>query len=202
MTILIDNEEMTDKRATTFISEPDDLVRQIVRAWCQSNVDHCFESTKSFKKAVQRNRKTLASPERLFTSSNYLFSTKAKDRKETLYFEDRTTKQTGRLRQQHPTGPLAKIDRKAKRHRFVSKKRYKVLKKWYKKHRKQLPRFYSYEQRAKVGKYHIEFTLEREKVSGWHPSEGTVETNRQSLDRRIASALENIVGIRSNKIKK
>ena len=109
MTIFIDNEELTDKRATTFISEPDDLVRQIVSAWCQSSVDHCFESKKSFKKAVRGNRKTLESPERLFTSSNYLFSTKAKDRKETLYFEDRTTKQTGRLRQQHPTGPLAKL---------------------------------------------------------------------------------------------
>jgi hypothetical protein len=202
MTIFIDNEEMTDKRATKFISRPDDLVRQIVRAWCQSNTSHCFESKKNFKKAVRRNRKTLESPEMLFTSSNYLFSTKAKDRKETLYFKDRATKQTGRLRQQHRSGPLAKIDEKAKRHRFVSEERYEFLKEWHKKHPKQLPRFYSCEQRAKVGKYHIEFAFEGENVSGWHLSEGTVETTRQRLDRRIASALENIVGIRRNKIKK
>lgn len=204
MTIFIDNKKMTDKRATKFISKPDDLVRQIVRAWCQSNIDHCFESKRRFKKAVQRNRKTLESLESietLFTSSNYLFSTKAKDRKETLYFRDRTTKQTGRLRQQHPRGPLAKIDKKAKRHRFVSKKRYKCLKQWHKKHPEQIPKFFSYEQRANVGKHHVEFAFEKE-VSGWHRSEGTVETNRQDLDRRIASALENIAGICSKRIKK
>jgi hypothetical protein len=202
MTIFIDNKKMTDKRATKFISKPDDLVRQIVRAWCQSNIDHCFESKKSFKKAVRSNRKTLESLESietLFTSSNYLFSTKAKDRIETLYFKDLTTKQTGRLRQQHRTGPLAKIDKKAKRHKFVSKKRYKCLNKWHKKHPEQIPRFFSYEQRANVGTHHIEFAFESE-VSGWHPSEGTVETKRQGLDRRITSALKNVAGI-CNKIR-
>jgi hypothetical protein len=204
MTIFIDNKKMTDKRATKFISKPDDLVRQIVRAWRQSNIDHFFESKRSFKKAVQRNRKTLESlesVETLFTLSNYLFSTKVRDRKETLYFKDRTTKQTGRLRQQHRTGPLAKIDKKAKRHRFVSKKRYKSLNKWHKKHPNQIPRFFSYERRAIVGKHHIEFAFKR-KVSGWHPSEGTVKTNRQGLDRRIASALEDIAGICSKTINK
>src|SRR5271157_1784351 len=122
MTVFIDNEKMTDKRATKFISRPDDLVRQIVGAWCRSNIDHCFENKKSFKQAVQRNRKTLKSRdtiETLFTWSNYLFSTKVKvkDRKETLYFEDQAAEQTGRLRQQHGEGPLAKIDKKAKTRR-------------------------------------------------------------------------------------
>jgi hypothetical protein len=130
-----------------------------------------------------------------------LFSTRAKDREETLYFEDQDTKQTGRLRQQHRKGPLARIDKKPKRHRFVSKKRYKCLKQWDEKHSKQPPKFYSYEKRAKVGKHHIEFAYERE-VSGWHRSEGTVEMNRQDLDRRIASAVENIAGICSKTIKK
>jgi hypothetical protein len=139
--------------------------------------------------------------ETLFTSSNYLFSTKTKHRKETLYFEDRTTKQTGRLRQEHRKGPLQRIDEKAKRHRFVSKKRYEFLERWHKKYPKQLPRFYWYEQQAKVGKHHIEFAFERGKVSRWHPSEGTVETNRRGLNRRIASALEGI-GIRSKQSKK
>jgi hypothetical protein len=200
MTIYIENEEMTDKRATKFLSKPDDLVRQIVRAWTQSNIAHDFNSKQSFKKALRKNRETLESPETietLFTSRNYLFSTKAKDRTESLYFKDRTTKETGRLRQQHRTGPLATIDKKPKRHRFVSKTRHKFLKEWRKKRPSQLPRFYSYEQGAKVGKHHIEFAFEREKVSGWHPSGGTVDTNREYLDRRIASALEDILGIRS-----
>jgi len=127
---------------------------------------------------------------RFFTPRNYRFSTKAKDRDETLYFEDPTTKQTGRLRQEHKEGKLAKIDGKAKRRKFVSKKRYEFLKEWHDKHSKQLPHFYSYEQRPKVGKHHIEFALKRGKVSHWHESEGTVETSRQDLNRRIASVLE------------
>jgi hypothetical protein len=139
--------------------------------------------------------------ETLFTSSNYLFSTKAEHRKETLYFEDRTTKQTGHLRQEHRRGPLQRIDEIPKRHRFVSKERYEFLRKWHKKHPKQLPRFYSYELRAKLGKHHIEFSFERGKLSRWHPSEGTVQMNKQGVNRRIASALEGI-GIRSEKIKK
>jgi hypothetical protein len=206
MTIFIDNDEMTDKRATKFISKPDDLARQIVRAWCQSDIDHCFESKERFKKAVQRNRKTLKLPgkiETLFTLSNCPFSTKAKDRKETLYFEDQAAKQTGRLRQQHRKGPLAKIDKNAKIHRFLSKKRLKFLKKWREQHHKDcLPCFYISEERLKIGEHHIEFAYDGKEVSGWHSSEGTVKTNRQGLDRRIASALENILGIRSTKIKK
>jgi len=96
----------------------------------------------------------------LFNSSNYFFSTEAKDRKETLYFEDRTTKHTGRLRQQHERGPLARIDGKAKRHLFVSKERYKFLNKWHEKHPTQLPRYNSYELRPADGKRHIEFSFE------------------------------------------
>jgi hypothetical protein len=204
MTIFIESKKMTDKGATEIVSRPDDLVRKIVRAWWQSNTDHCFESKKLFRKAVRRNRKTLESfesIETLFTSSNYLFSTRAKDRKETLYFEDRNTKQTGRLRQQHRKGPLARIDKKPKTHRFVSKKRYKCLKQWHEKDSKQPPKFFNYEKRPTVGKHHIEFAYGR-KVSGWHRSEGTVEMNTQDLDRRIESTLENIVGICSNTVKK
>jgi hypothetical protein len=209
MTIFIDNEEITDKRATKFISKPDDLVRQIVRAWCQPNIRHCFKNKSAFDKAVHRNRKTLKSMARdkidmLFTSSNHLFSTQATDREETLYFEDEAgaTKRTGRLRQQHPKGPLAKIDKKPRTHRFLSEERFEYVKermpKWHG-NDGPLPRFYSYEKRAKDGKRHIDFSGESKK---WHPSEGRVKTSKPDLDRRIASALENIVGIRSTKIKK
>jgi hypothetical protein len=209
MTIFIDNDEMTDKRATKFISKPDDLLGQIVRTWRQSNIKHCFKNKSGFDKAAHRNRKTLKSMARdkidmLFTSSNHLFSTQATDREETLYFEDEAgaAKRTGRLRQQHPKGPLAKIDKKPRTHRFLSEKRFECLKermsKWHD-NEGRLPRFYSYEKRAKDGKHHIEFSGESKK---WHLSEGTVKTSKHDLDRRTASALENVIGIRSTKIKK
>jgi hypothetical protein len=204
MAIFVGTERVTGEKLAEFIYEQDKLLKQMVKVWYKSKIDHRFKDEKRFKRAVRRNLKTLdslATVETLFTSSNYLFSTRAKDRKETLYFEDRDTKQTGRLRQQHRKGPLARIDKKPKTHRFVSKMRYKCLKQWHEKDSKQPPKFFNYEKRPTVGKHHIEFAYGRE-VSGWHRSEGTVEMNRQALDRRIASALENIVGIRSNTIKK
>jgi len=98
MTIFIGKAKMTDKGATEFISKQHDLVRQIVRAWCQSNIDHHFKNDKRFRKAVQKNQGILHSRgaiEALFTSRNYVFSTKAEDRKETLYFKDRATNGRG-----------------------------------------------------------------------------------------------------------
>ena len=58
-----------------------------------------MKNTSRFRK----NQETVTSPDgrKLFTPGNYLFSTKAEDREETLYFRNRATKQTGRLRQQH-----------------------------------------------------------------------------------------------------
>ena len=207
MTMFIDDKKVTDKVATGFFSRPDDLVRQIVRAWRQSNVSHCFESKKGFKKAVRRNRKTLKSPDKiktLFRPCNYLFGTEAEDRKETLYFEFKsaTTTKTGRLRQQHQEGPLAKIDKKANKHLFLSKKRFEDLKEWHKNHKGRLPDFTPAEERPKIGKHHIEFAYDGKEVSHWHESGGTVKRNRNGLDRHIASALKNILGIRRKKIKK
>jgi hypothetical protein len=200
MTIFIDDKKVTDKVATGFFSRPDDLVRQIVRAWRQSNVSHCFESKKGFKKAVRRNRKTLKSPDKiktLFRPCNYIFSTEAKNGEGTLYFKDRAAKQTGRLRQQHPKGPLAKIDKKAREHLFLSKKRYDSLVKWHEQTGGQLPRVYPYELRAKVGKHHIEFACEGKSVSEWHYSRGTVKMCNCHLECSINFALENILGIRN-----
>ena len=57
MTIFIGNEEITEEDATKLISEPN--ARQIVRAWCQSDINHEFKSEESFKEAVRRNRRKL-----------------------------------------------------------------------------------------------------------------------------------------------
>jgi hypothetical protein len=205
MTIFIHKKKVTSKVATEFISEPDGLVKQIVRAWHESTVDNCFKNRESFKKGVWQNRATLESPrtvKMLFTRRNYLFSTKAEGREETLYFKDRTTRQTGRLRQQHRLGPLAKIDRETKKHRFVSNKRYKLLKASRKHSCGRLPRFYACERRAVVGKRHIEFTCEGKSVARWHRSKGTTKTSKRDLEYRIGSALENILGIRRKEIRK
>ena len=197
MAIFLGKAKMTDKGATEFISKQPDLVRQIVRAWCQSNIDHHFKNDKIFRKAVQKNQEILHSRgaiEALFTSRNYVFSTKAEDRKETLYFEDRATKRTGRLRQQHPKGPLARIDRKSRTRRFLSQKRFKCVKEWHDKHTHRLPCFCISEEVPKNHKHVIEFTCEKKKLSAWHSSEGMIKMSKHDLDHRIGSALENCLG--------
>jgi hypothetical protein len=205
MTILIDNAKMTFELATEFMSEPNDRDRQIVSAWDQSRINHHFENKTSFKKAVKKNRKTLKFPakiETLFKACNYLFSTKARGREETLYFECRATRQTGRLRLRHPKGPLAKIDKTAKTHRFLSKKRFDSLEKWRDQpHGDRLVYFYICEERSTIGKHHLEFAYDGRKVSGWHLSEGMVDTNRGDIESRVRSALKEILGIRDKRIK-
>jgi hypothetical protein len=199
MTIFIGKKKVTEKVATRFISELDGFVEKIVGAWRDSNIAHHFEDEKSFKKGVCKNLTTLSSPETirtLFRPRNYLFSTQKEeeDRRETLYFKNCAMKKTGRLRQQHPKGPLAKIDKKAKTHVFLSKRRFEDLKKWHKKHKRCLPDFKPAEERRKIDKHHIEFAYDGKEVSGWHESGGTVKILKQPRDRHIRSALKEILG--------
>jgi hypothetical protein len=207
MAIFIHKQEVTYKDAIGFFSKPDDRVKQIVRAWKESDIKHYFKDEKRFKKMVCKNRKTLRSPhaiKKLFRSKNYCFSTKAEDRKETLYFEDRTTicAQTGRLRQQHRKGPLATIDKYPREHLFLSEERYKFLKEWHEQNCGcgYLPKIKPDERVAKDGKRHIEFACEEKSVSDWHRSGGTVKRREQQhRERRIKSALKNILGFQAVK---
>jgi hypothetical protein len=200
MTIHIHRVQATDDNAMELISEPDDLVRRIVRAWHNSVIPHCFKNKGGFIKAVHRNRKTLISkaPEgigMLFTSSNYLFSTKAEGRKETLYFKARATGQTGRLRQQHSKGPLAKIDKEPRTHLFLSKDRFRT-EKGRNKCKGGRPCFSDFETHKKSGNHHLEFWRDSTGVFHCHFSRGTVRTiKRDDLKVCLDRALEEILGI-------
>lgn len=199
MTICIDNRKLTLKREMASISGRDSLLEQVVRAWDRSGICHCFENEKLFKRAVERNQRTLESPDKiglLFHSRKYLFSTKTEDSEETLYFASgaATGRLTGRLRQQHRKGPLAKIDKRARTRRFVSEKRFRFLKAWHDEHRCRVPRFYPYEERPETGKRHIEFARDGRTLARWHESRGIVERSRQDIDHRICKALKEILG--------
>jgi hypothetical protein len=199
MTILIDKVQVTGDSATGVISELDNFVRQIVITWHQSNIKHYFKNQRGFNKAVQRNRKSLKANARgeigaLFTSSNYLFSTQAENREETLYFKDSATGQTGRLRQQHSKGPLAKIDKEPRTHLFLSRDRFCAEKSRYK-CKGGRPRFRAAEKHEKSGKHHLEFWRDGSGVFHCHYSGGTVRPSEPHIKRRITRALEEILGI-------
>lgn len=197
MTICIRGARMTDVGAQALVHKPDDRVKRIVAAWHRSETCHQFTSEELFIKAVRRNRKTLASSDtvrRFFTEVNFRFSTRTKDTQETLYFKDHATQQTGRLRQQHSKGPLARIDKEAKTRLFLSGERYRRVKRSHKQCKCRVPEFYPRELRPADGRRHIEFVCRGKKLSHWHRSRGTVGRSRKDLKRRISAALKNILG--------
>ena len=202
MTIVINDQKKRD--IANILSKPEGIRRQIVNAWHKSKIKHDFSGDEDFNEAVRRNEKTLERSDAiktLFSESNYFFSTAVEGhRKETLYFVDRKRKQTGRLRQQHEKGPLAKIDKKTNKHLFLKEKRFKEVKRFHAKSKHRLPCFCICEEQPKNGRFHIEFACAGTEISGWHESEGKVKTNRKKLKRRIASALQNILGIRNAKL--
>jgi hypothetical protein len=149
---------------------------------------------------VRKNRKTVESRKgrKLFIKDNYFFSTKAKGWEETLYFRNRVTKQTGRLRQDHPDSPLAKIDKVRRTHLFLSEKRYKYLKRWYKHEQKRnrnhlrIPKVRPCERCRTEGKYHIEFARKGKKLK-WHYSRGIVKI-RKNPEHLVRHALNKVCG--------
>jgi hypothetical protein len=159
-------------------------VWEVKRGWNMSKPDG----------EVRRNQKTVKSADcrKLFSPDNYRFSTKAEGREETLYFENRATNQTGRLRQQHKEGPRARIDEKARTHLFLSKKRHKYLKRWHKENPCRVPAFCCRELRLVGGKYHVEFACEGEELR-WHASKGIVKVNKNPKPL-VRDALNKVCG--------
>jgi hypothetical protein len=200
MAILISKLKMTDEDLAKFIRKRDKHLKRIVRAWQESKIAHSFKNEGLFKEAVRENLKTLDFPDvidMLFTPCNFFFSTQENGTLETLYFMNCARNQTGRLRQEHTEGPLAKIDKKSKTHLFLSSKRFRSLKEWHHRHKHKAPQgIEDGERRPKNGTCHIEYAYDEneKKISGWHKSRGLVNTSESNLPQRIASALENTIG--------
>jgi hypothetical protein len=151
----------------------------------------------------RKNQKKVESREGtdLFKPENYFFSTKAEGWKETLYFRNHVTKRTGRLRQDHPDDPLAKIDKVPKTHLFLSKKRYKYLRRWRKHERKKsrklwrIPKVSPHERCRTEGKYHIEFSCNGKRLLKWHRSRSKATVKiRKNPKRLVREALNNVCG--------
>jgi hypothetical protein len=146
------------------------------------------------RKAIRKNRKTVncRDGKELFTPDNYLFSTKAEGREETLYFGNCETRRTGRLRREHPKGPLAKVDKEPSTHLFLSKVRYKRLRLWHEENPCCIPSFSCRELRRVEGKHHIEFACEGKKLR-WHRSKGKVKVGRNPKPL-VNAALKKVCG--------
>lgn len=189
--------------------------KQVIKAWHESGLEHSFSDDKKFKHAVNDNVKTLESWETakdLFQSDNFLFSTKALNRQETLYF---VNEESGRLRQQHAKGPHAKIDDSLREHLFFkNKKDQKALQSWWalerasdKNEPKTKPKPQDFLKKAAElnaqsnptkGWFHFEYEVENDVVTSVHASEGTVEmigNEDENLPSQISTALQSILGV-------
>jgi hypothetical protein len=205
MTIFIRNKVIPEERAVKLArARHDRSVKRLVKTWSDPTLEHCFDGREEFQKAVRRNRKALQSRgkklvirkdyKKFFSRRNFTFSTKAKGREETLYFN--YGQRTGRLRQQHREGPLAKIDHHARIRLFPPEDRFRSLKKWRKRNKEKFPTFYRSELKPSDGKRHIEFAWDGVNVE-WHASEGKVSTSREDVNHRIKRALKIVLGIPS-----
>lgn len=207
MTIFIRdcNKIISEDRAVKLAPEPHDCrVKHLVKTWSDATLEHCFDGREEFQKAVRRNRKALQSRGKklvirddykdfFLNRENFQFSTEADGREETLYFEDAL--RTGRLRQQHGGGPLAKIDHHRRIRLFLSRDRFSRLKKWRKRNGEKFPTFYRSELEPSDKTRHIEFAWDGVNVE-WHASKGIVTKSRKYVNHRIKRALENVLGIR------
>jgi hypothetical protein len=204
MAIFIRNKVIPEERGVELArARHDRRVKHLVKTWNDSTLGHCFDGREEFQEAVRRNRKALQSggnklvirddyKDFFLNSKNFQFSTKAYGREETLYFED--SQRTGRLRQQHGGGPLAKIDHHRRIRLFLSKDRFSALKKWRKRNKEKFPTFYRDELEPCDKTRHIEFAWDGVNVE-WHASKGIVKTSRGQVNHRIKRALEVVLGI-------
>jgi hypothetical protein len=204
MTIFIRSKVIPGERAVKLAhARHDRRVKHLVETWSDPTLEHCFDGREGFQKAVRRNRKALQSRGKklvirddykdfFLNPRNFRFSTEAHNREKTLYFED--AQRTGRLRQQHREGPLAKIDHHRRIRLFLSQDRFSALKKWHKRNKEKFPTFYRDELELCDQTRHIEFAWDGLNVE-WHASEGKVSTSREDVDRCIKRALQKILGI-------
>lgn len=203
MTIFIRNKLIPEKRVAKLAPRRRDRRGEhLVKAWNDATLEHRFDGREEFQKAVRRNRIILRSHgeqffvrsdyKEFFIGRNFKFSTEADGREETLYFED--VRRTGRLRQQHGRGPLAKIDHHRRIRLFVAEARFRQLKKWRKRNKETFPAFYRSELEPRDKARHIELAWDGVNVE-WHESKGIVCTSRKGINRRIERAWKNILGI-------
>lgn len=178
-----------------------------IEEWEKSNLVHNFENfAKNKKKILENIRNTSTATSKaatkfgvppLYQARNYKHSTKDPGREATLYFDDGG--QTGRLRQQHGTGPLARYDDNRKKRIGVTSddnwedfkneifKKYKSISSAVDKDQKPI----KVNDPPVAGDHHFECDEGSDGKSGKHPSGGTVEITNLN-DNNIKDIFEGI----------
>lgn len=190
-----------DRAAVHAIAPNLETWRTILSAWVSSPLQHDFSRYKSLAKALTRAAAMRGEDggevPALFRAAHHIFTSRSGDRPPTLYFRSGDT--TGRLRSQHPTGPLAKIDASTS-HRlfFASDVDRQNAREYVRRHGR--PRLTPINLAAfntvwvpTIGHLILEIWFDGDAVLSTHPSEGRVVDHHAS-DEDISLIYRRIVG--------
>ncbi|GEM_PF-4298429 len=186
--------------------------RVIASNWHWAKMIHKFEAdTDSEAKdkliaAIDKVADQSSEPPSLFQQSNLMFVTKASGRQPTLYF--RQGNDTGRLRQQHPSGPTLAQETNKTDYFFQSQEAARQFAGYarnvYKRQRKgenarlninSFKRRYDITTVPATGMYHFELTGDLDAIEKRHLSGGTIDTNIDIYtSEKIKSIYQSVLG--------
>jgi hypothetical protein len=166
--------------------------RVIAANWALSSIDHDFRSVDKLGEALAKAMAQTKAPPALFQAANLKFLTKADERLPTLYFKSGGN--SGRLRQQHGSGP-AVVEESGKVDYFFASKR--VMKYF-------SSRLYAWGNRDRVerrlvkyggtttptaGYAHLEVTYSGQDIVKRHPSGGLIDVATVGYDDDAITAI-------------
>ncbi|KFA94835.1 hypothetical protein Q664_00250 [Archangium violaceum Cb vi76] len=175
--------------------------QKVLRTWIRSNTKHEFKDFDALKKAVRHASKQPATRPSLFTVQNLEFVTKADAREATLYFMKGDL--SGRIRQQHPSGPKVEQESNKVDYCFNKREDLKAFEKLAKKTRRKgkgeskLKRLAAEKQlniRTEPADedYHFEVTYgdkNKKKIEKTHASGGRILTDISAYDDDTISSI-------------
>ena len=172
--------------------------RTILGNWRASALEHSFATVDKLKEAAMRARDTVPDAAGLFTKANLIFTTETGTRAPTLYF--RSGNQSGRLRQQHGSGPLVRTETDKVDYFFSTKAAAEQCRDAARAARTNnddfVPANPDWRTVPQNGDYHLEVTMSGNDVRGTHLSEGRINLNGLDAydDASIARIRNQIVG--------
>lgn len=182
--------------------------RAILQTWADAATIHNFTASGGHTAwgkipiAVVRAENSPAAPPPLFTAANLLFITQAGGgRLPTLYFTGGG--QTGRLRQQHGSGPLAQVDAQAKTRISFANVADRTAYVNALRHSRDTPAVFAdpvpgtWNNPPVAGQELLEYHMAGGGIAaGWHPSEGLVQNTPPAINNNaaITGIYNNIIG--------
>ncbi|WP_248794679.1 DUF4157 domain-containing protein [Pseudomonas sp. MWU13-2105] len=182
--------------------EPGDIA--VLRNWDTSKTLHHFPDEATLLEAIERaksqqeldKKNNHFSPSGLYHKDNLKFLTTSPDRLPTLYFKTAGNNDSGRIRQQHASGPLVKSQTGKIDYFFLEKEKMLAFRKALRNIKKDAGKLkdinvteHGGSLEASEGAYHLEVTYKKDadgnivEIASTHPSGGTVALSHDTYSQ-------------------